>query len=93
MAITRTHETITDLSSAVALPNIPSGCDVAVLQADTQNVRYRLDGTNPTSSVGLRIIKDSYVETRIVGKLADVRVIEETSGAQLNIMYQVTQDG
>lgn len=50
----------TALESAVGLSScsggIPTGATMAMLQAETANVRYRDDGTAPTSSVGMQIV-------------------------------------
>lgn len=78
------------LSSSIGL-TIVNGDDGTVpnavlLSAETNSVRYRADGTAPTASVGMRIIKDQqpYLYTGDLKKLA---FIEETASAKLNVEY------
>lgn len=59
------------------------GGRVALIQALVQNVRYRDDGTDPTSSVGMRLHAGESVW--YTGDLSKLRFIEEASGAELNI--------
>lgn len=87
------YQQITSLSSAAGL-TLPSqnqkGVDVgaptmALLQAETQNVRWRDDGTDPTSSTGMRLLVGQTLSYD--GDLSKLRVIEETASAKLNISY------
>lgn len=79
-------EQITGLSAVKSL-TVPAGADKALLQAESQNVRYRLDAENPTTSVGLLIISGAAQPTEIHGNLADVRLIEDAASATLNVTY------
>lgn len=79
------YEQITDLSSATGL-TIPTGADIAHIQALDQNVRYRLDGTDPTGSVGTRIAAGDDIWLPIT-LLSNANFIEESSGAELNVHY------
>lgn len=82
------HQQITTLSSAVGL-TIPAAADkranCAVIQAETQNVRWRDDATNPTSSVGMVLAAgaDMFYD----GDLSAIKFIEVTSSAKLNVTY------
>jgi hypothetical protein len=57
---------------------------VALIQALDQNVRYRDDGPDPTTSIGVRIHAGESIW--YTGDLRKIRFIEETSGAELNIL-------
>lgn len=46
-----THISRNDLATAQTL-TVPAGATMLLVQADTQNVRLRFDGTTPTASVG-----------------------------------------
>jgi hypothetical protein len=76
----------TTLSSAVSLPSIPPAADAVLLQAETQNVRFRDDGTAPTTSVGMLLVAgaEAFMYT---GALMNLQFIAATSGAILNITY------
>jgi hypothetical protein len=56
---------------------------VALIQALDQNVRYRDDGTDPTSSTGIRIHAGETIW--YTGDVRAIKFIEEASGAELNI--------
>lgn len=81
---------LTSLSSAVAISSvtggIPAGTEQVAIQAETQNVRYRDDGTSPTASVGMIFVANSiYVFN--VAQIARMKVIEATASAKLNISF------
>lgn len=79
------YRQITSLGSAIGI-QIGDG-RVALIQALNQNVRWRDDGTDPTTSVGMRIHAGESIW--YFGDLRDIRFIEETAGAELNIsVYQ-----
>lgn len=79
------YQQITSLAAAAAL-TIPAGCSVAVIQAEGQPVRWRDDGTNPTASVGMRILVGGELVYDATG-LTTLRFIEEAASAKLNISY------
>lgn len=79
------YQQITSLSAAVGL-TVPSGAQRALLQAESQIVRLRDDGTNPTASVGM-ILAASAVPFMYEGDLSAVKVIEATASAKLNVTY------
>lgn len=85
-------EQLTSLSAAATL-TVPTGARGALIQAEAQNVRWRADGSAPTSSVG-HILYATGVPLEIsVSKedpasgLAAMKFIEVTSGGKLNISY------
>lgn len=77
---------LTSLAAAANI-TIPAGADqramCALVQAESQNVRWRDDGTNPTASVGSRLLAgaDMWYE----GNLNALRFIEETASAKVNV--------
>lgn len=83
---------LTSLSSAVTVASatiggavgIPAGTEQVVLQAETQNVRYRDDNASPTASVGM-ILQANVIYTFTVAQIAQMKVIEVTASAKLNI--------
>lgn len=46
---------ITNVATAVGLGTIPAGATVAYIQVESQSVRYRSDGTNPTAAIGTKL--------------------------------------
>lgn len=83
------YEQITGLSAVKKL-TVPDGAWIADVQADPtadKDVRYRMDGTNPTATVGMAI--QSTTTKRFVGRLVleALEFIEEAASAKLNVQY------
>lgn len=78
------YEQITDMSSATGL-TVPSGADFALIQALDQNIRWRDDGTSPTSTVGVQLSAGDVL--RYDGDLSAFEAIEEAASAEVNIAY------
>ena len=78
------YQQITDLSVATKL-TVPAGATVALIEAEAEDVRYRDDGTDPTSSVGMPVAKGTTFW--YAGTLSAISFIEQTSGGILNISY------
>lgn len=78
------YQQITSLSSAVGLTSIPAGTISVNVQPETQNVRYRDDGTNPTSSVGMILYVGGVYEFKLA-QIASMKFIEVTASAKLNV--------
>ena len=55
-----------------------------LLQAETQDVRWRDDGTDPTASVGM-ILTAGGAPILYEGELDKIRFIQATAGAVLNV--------
>lgn len=78
------YQQITDLSSAVGL-TVPEGTVLAIIQPETQNVRWRDDGTNPTASVGMVLAAGNSAVYN--GGFAALKFIETAVSAKLNVSY------
>lgn len=86
------YQQITSLSSATAL-TVPQvdlnglACkpSLAIITAEGQAVRWRDDNVNPTASVGMPLAAG--VTLQYDGDLTQIKFIEQTSGAKLNITY------
>jgi hypothetical protein len=78
------YQQITSLSSAAAL-TVPTGATVALIQAESQSIRWRDDGTNPTTTVGMVLAAGETVF--FTGSLSAFRAIEVSASAKLNISY------
>jgi hypothetical protein len=78
------YQQITSLGSATAL-TIPTGARAAIIAAETQAVRWRDDGTNPTAAVGQPLA--SGADFLYTGKLSKLKFIEQTASAKLDIVY------
>lgn len=78
------YEQITSLAAAAGI-NAPDGTVLAVIQPEAQNVRYRDDGTNPTTGVGMKLVANDYLF--YTGVMSAIKFIEEAASAKLNITY------
>lgn len=78
------YQQLTSLSASSTL-TVPSGATMALIQAETQNVRWRDDGTAPTGSVGMLITAGSILE--YTGQIELLKLIEATASAKLNVSY------
>lgn len=76
---------ITGASAATAL-TVPAGACMAVIQVDTQNARWRDDGTSPTASIGM-LIRTTDQPYIFAGNLGRFKIIEATSGSVINVSY------
>lgn len=86
------YQQITSLSSAQSLsvPSVDANGlavkpSIALITPETQGVRWRDDGTDPTSSVGMPLAAG--VTLQYDGDLKKIRFIEQTASAKLNISY------
>ena len=79
------YQQITSLSSATAL-TVPAGTSVAIIIPQTQAVRWRDDGTNPSSTVGypLAVGSELYYDSASIGAL---KFIEQAASAAINVCY------
>jgi hypothetical protein len=80
-----TLNTAKDLPTAIGQA-VPTGSTFCIVQAESQNLRWRDDGTSPTASVGNVIAAGESVV--FAGKqLSTVKLIEVTASAKANISF------
>ncbi|MEM3145971.1 MAG: hypothetical protein QW838_02800 [Candidatus Nitrosotenuis sp.] len=86
----RGYEKIIVGATAVAL-SPPASADACLLIAETNPVRWRDDGTNPTSSDGFLIPKDTILSIDSRASIQASRFIQTTAGgATLHVLYYET---
>lgn len=81
----RGYEQISGPSAATGLTIPSERATVARIQAVSQNIRWRDDGTSPTASVGMQLAAGN--ELWYDGDLTAFELIEESAGAEVNISY------
>jgi hypothetical protein len=79
------YEQITGLSSVKAL-TVPTGTSMVIVTAETQGVRWRGDGTDPTATVGYPLASGNEM-VFTAGNFTALRFIEQTASAKLNVYY------
>ena len=75
---------ITALAAATGL-TVPSRAEWALIECEAQSVRWRDDGTNPTTTVGHVLNPGDVLEYK--GLLSAIRFIETAVGAKLNVSF------
>lgn len=77
---------LTSLSSAVSLGNIPDGAVSCLIKPQTQAIRIRADGTDPTATVGYPLAVGAEMILTFA-QLARVKIIEQAASAAVNIWW------
>jgi hypothetical protein len=78
------YQQITSLSAATAL-TVPTGATSVLITVESQAVRWRDDGTNPTATVGMPLAVGQSIA--YAGDLSLLKFIEQTASAKLNVSY------
>ena len=78
------YQQVTSLSSAASL-TVATGAKIALIQAETQDVRWRDDGTAPTTSVGNILFAGQ--DIWYTGDLTAIKFIEVNATAKSNVAY------
>lgn len=73
-------------STGTALPSQPAGAQSCIIQVTGNAVRWRDDGTNPSSIVGMQLAAAASIT--YYGNISAVRITPETSTtAVVNVTY------
>lgn len=83
--VSKGYQQLTSLSTSTAL-TVPTDARFALIQAESQSIRIRLDGTDPGPGTGILIAAGDSMW--IPGNLSGVRLIEETASATGNVDYE-----
>lgn len=78
-------ETLTVSTAAVGL-TVPANVHSALISTDAQTVRFRMDGGDPTATIGHKLPLDTFLEI-YRGDLTMVRFIATGSDATLFVTY------
>jgi hypothetical protein len=86
------YEQITSLSAAAALSppsttktGLAAKPTFALIVAETQAIRWRDDGIDPTATVGMPLAAGATLQYD--GDLTRIRFIEQTASAKVNVSY------
>lgn len=77
---------------ATVVGTIPTDATHLWIECEAQNVRYRLDGTDPTAAIGLRLIAGGQGAGVMLTRAqwANAKFMEETATAKLNWQFLKT---
>lgn len=79
------YQQLTVSSTAVSL-TVPAGAEIAVLHVETDDIRYRDDGTAPTSTIGMRVEQDTtFLACGLA--LSRLQMIRVTTDATVGVSY------
>lgn len=79
------------LTTVANLTTPPAAATYALLIPESQAIRWRDDGTDPTAAIGMPISAgQSFVYD---GDVTKIRVVSQTGTASLNIAYYVARRG
>ncbi len=81
------HTSRADLATAQTI-TVPAGAEFMMMQALTQNVRFRLDKTSPTASVGFQLAAGDTIMLPVAPG-DEVRVIQEAATASLQYQFGI----
>lgn len=77
------------VTTAANLSTVASGATGALISVETQAVRWRADGTDPTSTVGMPIAVGATLDYK--GDLSKLRIVSQSTAASVNINYYSTR--
>lgn len=66
---------------------VPAGANLAIVQADTANVRMRLDGTNPSAGVGEVLVASGATRQLNPQEMAAAKFTPLSGSPKLNVHY------
>ena len=83
------RETISSLATAIGFTaaKLTAGLQYAIIQAISGDVRFIIDSSTPSTSLGLRLTQDSSVEVWGTKEMANFRCINDGGTATLEVIY------
>lgn len=92
IAIVKGRETISSVSSstgftAAEISPTKSRVDYVIIQAIDGDIRFTVDGTTPTSTLGLRLLEDAKVEVHGAQGITNFRCIDDDGTAKLECIF------
>ena len=79
------YRQIADVSAAAGFANVPVGTQLVLISAETADVRWRDDGTDPTATVGMLLTAGQTIS--YFGPVHKLKFIDVTSGAKVNASF------
>lgn len=79
------YQQITSLAAAAGL-TVPAGTSFCMVTPETQAVRWRDDGTDPTATAGYPLAVGSELRYT-AAQLGALKFIEQTASAKINVCY------
>ena len=86
---TISYEDITVSSSSIPLTTIPATAVRAVITVETDAVRFKTDGNNPSSTVGHLLNINDVLILESAADITAFKVIRVTNDATIRVSYQL----
>lgn len=87
-AVDETHQSSTMIVDVIIEPNIPEHVWGVIVQALGEDIRYTIDGTDPSATSGFRLTNgNDPLRLDIVGGRTQLKFIPEAADAQLELMW------
>lgn len=87
---TMLYEKITvTTGSAVGFSNLPDRCTEVLIIVETNDIRYRTDGTDPTSTIGMPMSAEQNIVFTKWSDISRFKAIAVSATAYLNVEYKV----
>ena len=80
------HSGGVNIASAVTLTR-PAGASGIIMQAITQNIRFTLDGSTPTATLGFQLNCNSWGPLMVAVPGTSIKVIQEAATASLQYQW------
>lgn len=88
--VTSLYEKITvTTGSAVALTNVPSGCSQVIIIVESNDIRYRRDGTSPATDTGMPMTSGQNIVITGWTDINNFRAIAQSATAYLSVEYRI----
>lgn len=84
--VQNTHESYI-MSAAVLELSIPNGVREIIMQAVSQNIRYTLDGTDPTTARGFQMVAGDPERRVSISSQTRLKFLREANGAVLQYQF------
>lgn len=75
------------IGAGVSTLTVPNPAELAFCRLETNDIRFTLDGTIPTSTIGTPLRKDEILELQGRSELLGFQGTQITAGASLNVEY------
>lgn len=87
------HEKLT-VDATVRSLTVPNDVNFASIEVETAAIRYRLDGTDPATAVGVLVTNGDHITVYGKDTLDGIKMVEATStDAVINVSYGVANVG
>lgn len=78
---------VTSAIQTVSALTVPANATHAELQAETNHIRYRMDGGVPGSSSGMLLVAGSDPRVFLIEEVRNIQFVKDAGSPKLNVHY------